>query len=378
VSPDEHLRQAKTALNSVSATAVTGRARTQLAELKRHLTALERASSSTSAATRSATGAAHTTRGSAARPNANWGTEVAAMDKILAELTDSNATSGSTGTSGAGTASATGTAGTRSRAAGAVTMDDATRAKLMEVRTHITAYATGMSGSQGTPQSDASAMSSPTTSSTRTSASAADAQAPANAQSADPESRTAQSSTAQGNTAQSNSAESNAAQGSTAQGSAAQSNTTQSETAQSSTTQATSAATAQVDAEAARRSLTAARDTLSQLTQLPAAAQLSGEARTQVSQLIANFNELITAQSNWRASYAKVAANLDAVLGPDNTDAEATQGAPVTATAQGAPPTGTVGTSGSAVASLDPAVRAKLIELRRNLSDFEKASGGRQ
>src|SRR5439155_271781 len=64
------------------------------------------------------------------------------------------------------------------------------------------------------------------------------------------------------------------------------------------------AADAAVDQEAARRHMTEARNTLSQLTQLPAAAQLAGEARAQVSQLIANFNELITAQSDWRANYA--------------------------------------------------------------------------
>lgn len=135
----------------------------------------------------------------------------------------------------------------------------------------------------------------------------------------------------------------------------------------------TAATQAQVDQEAARRHLTDARDTLTQLTQLPAAAQMSGDARTQVSQLIANFNELITTKSEWRASYTKVAANLDALLGPDNTDAEATGG--VSAGTTGT--TGAVGTSGTtaATANLDPAIRAKLVELRQKLSQFEKASG---
>jgi hypothetical protein len=151
---------------------------------------------------------------------------------------------------------------------------------------------------------------------------------------------------------------------------------------------------------------------LSQLTQLPAAAQLTGEARSQVAQLISNFNELITTQVQWRASYAKVAANLNSLLGPDNTDAEAAGGAPTAAgsagTAAAANPNapaapnasagtagsseagaaGTsgsstagstasaVGTSGNAAPQLDPAIRAKLVELRRNLVAFEKASGG--
>ena len=180
----------------------------------------------------------------------------------------------------------------------------------------------------------------------------------------------------------------------------------------------------QVDEDAARRALTAARDSLSQLTQLPAATQLNGEARAQVAQLISNFNELITTQVQWRASYAKVAANLNALLGPDNTDAEAAGGAPTaagsagttaaaadasaagtassatptagsstpgatatsgsspagsqpgtTAGAGAAPTAGAVGTSGSTM-QVDPTIRAKLIELRQNLKAFEKASSG--
>jgi hypothetical protein len=96
-----------------------------------------------------------------------------------------------------------------------------------------------------------------------------------------------------------------------------------------------------------------------------------------VSQLIANFNELTSAQSNWRASYVKVAANLTALLGPDTGDVAATASAPAATTAPA--PTGTagaVGTSGATAVSLDPGVRAKLVELRRNLVAFEKASGG--
>jgi hypothetical protein len=50
----------------------------------------------------------------------------------------------------------------------------------------------------------------------------------------------------------------------------------------------------------ARSHLAEARRVLSEVTTMPQAAQLQGEARTQVSQLITNFNALITAQSNWR------------------------------------------------------------------------------
>ena len=90
-------------------------------------------------------------------------------------------------------------------------------------------------------------------------------------------------------------------------------------------------------------------------------------------QLIANFNELITAQANWRASYAKVAANLTALLGSDSGDAAAA--APAAAT----PPTataGAIGTAGATKVELDPAIRERLVELRKNLAAFEKASGG--
>jgi hypothetical protein len=98
---------------------------------------------------------------------------------------------------------------------------------------------------------------------------------------------------------------------------------------------------------------------------MPEAAKLQGDARTQVSSLISNFNELITTQSDWRAAYAKVDANLAMLLGPDSPDA--------------APPasgvSGAVGTSGASAAALDPAVRAKLVEFRTHLKAFERAAG---
>ena len=121
---------------------------------------------------------------------------------------------------------------------------------------------------------------------------------------------------------------------------------------------------AQVDPAVTKQHLTAARDTLSQLTSLPEAAKLQGEPRTQVSELISNFNELITTQANWRASYDKVNANLTALLGPETAD----PAAPV--------PVGTSGTA--APAGIEPAVRAKLAEFRTHLKAFEKAAGGEQ
>jgi hypothetical protein len=339
-SPQEHLRQAKTALDSIPATAVTGRARTQLAELKRHMNALERASAAPSAST----GAPRATSGTAARvnANANWGTEVAAIDKILTEMTATDTATGTgaiTGTTGtSGNTRPTATAGNRSKAAAAVALDDATLAKLMEVRTHVVAYATSMSAPQTAPKGTEQAT-------------AGDAPAAT----ATPSAVTATNATA-------GSQDSHATAGAPASAPAPAASADNSRT--------------QVDQEAVRRHLTEARDTLAEITKLPAAAQLTGEARTQVSQLISNFNELITTQSNWTASYAKVEANLNALLGPaEASDASAPAPAPAPApdaTTQAATP---VGTSGTASVELDPAIRAKLVQLRTNLTDFQKAAG---
>jgi hypothetical protein len=240
-----------------------------------------------------------------------------------------------------GTSATPGAAGTTGKAAAAIALDDATRAKLMDIRTHITAYAAGMSGT-ATPKTDAPPAASPEPTAAAT---------PAEQPSATP----------------SAAAPSPAA-------------TTPSPAAQSPAPTAAAAAPAaaaqpQIDADGARRSLVAARESLTQLTKLPAATQLSGEARTQVGQLIANFNELISAQSNWRASYTKVAANLATLLGPDSGDAAATAAAPAAAASPTAT-AGAVGTAGSTKVELDPTIREKLMELRKNLAEFEKASGG--
>src|SRR5260221_2284021 len=76
-----------------------------------------------------------------------------------------------------------------------------------------------------------------------------------------------------------------------------------------------------VDAAAAKEHLTAARDTLSQLTAMPEAARLQGDARNQVSQIISDFNALISTQSDWRSAYAKGGAGLPPLLGPESPDA---------------------------------------------------------
>jgi hypothetical protein len=94
-----------------------------------------------------------------------------------------------------------------------------------------------------------------------------------------------------------------------------------------------------------------------------------------VSQVISSFNELITTQSDWRSVYSKVDSSLTTLLGPETADAPGTG------------VTGAVGTAGTAgVAAsptpaagsiqLEPAVRAKLVEFRKHLKEFEKAAGG--
>jgi hypothetical protein len=322
-SPQEHLSQAKAAADSITATSVPAKSHSQLAQLKKHLVALEKAGSSATSATHA--------RGTATKSNTTWGTDVAAIDKIITEMLGSETTTGASATPGA--------AGTTGKAATPIALDGATRAKLMDIRTHITAYAAGMSGTAALKT--AAAPANPDPAAAPTPAEQPPSTTPATAP--PPAATTPSTATAA--------------------------------MVPSPATAAAPAAQPQVDANAARLALTAARDSLNQLTQLPAAAQLSGDARTQVAQLITNFNELTSAQSNWRASYAKVAANLTALLGPDDGDVAATAGAPGAAIA----PTGTagtVGTSGATTVALDPGVRAKLVELRRNLAAFETASGG--
>ena len=134
LTPQEHLSEAKAALEKIQPASLTGRARTQVADLKRHLTALERAASAV---------AADPAQGTPA--GASWGTDAAAMDKILTELLGADSATGTSGRTS--TPGATGSAGASpSKAATAVALDETTRAALMDVRKHITAFATGMSG----------------------------------------------------------------------------------------------------------------------------------------------------------------------------------------------------------------------------------------
>lgn len=115
------------------------------------------------------------------------------------------------------------------------------------------------------------------------------------------------------------------------------------------------------DAAISRRHLTAARNTLSQMTQLPAAAEITGEARAQVSQLIRQFNELIAADHDWRASLDSVKASLERLIG----------GEPGAVPTTGTDPTATDETR---TLTLDPQIRAQLTEFRTHLEAFEQAA----
>jgi hypothetical protein len=342
-SPEEHLKQAKAALDRIQSTSLTSETRTKLAELKRHMSALERGGEGGTASTKGKTPA------STDRAGASWGTEVAAMDKILADLLGPDSSTGTKGMTG--TTPAPGAAGTTgSKAAATVALDEATRAALTEVRSHIVAYAAGKSGTPA-PQGDAAMASPKADTPATTPAEEPSAAAPAAAAAAAP-------------------AAEPAAVPSTEPAAAPQQ-----DPAAPSTAAAAPQQPADADQEAARRHLLAARDALNQLTQLPAAAQLTGDTREQVSQLIANFNELITTQSQWRASYAKVTSNLTALLGPDTKGADTAAALPPAAPESTAAP-GAVGTSGVGAVEMDPSIRAKLVELRRNLTEFETALGG--
>ncbi len=339
--PQAHLRKAEDALNDIPAAAVTGQNKTRINDLKQRLNKLERA-----VAANEATGSAAAQSQAASQGSVQWDKEVAAIDRILTQLIgpDAGAAAGSaTGTSG--TAGATGTSGAR-----AGNLDASAQAKLAEVRTHVTAFAAAM-GKGGSEQA-ASSSTPPAASGT------AAAGTSATSSSAGTSSGTA------GATGTSGSMTGSA-------GSAATTGTAGTQppaTAQAAPQGQSAAPTAQVDPDAAKQHLTAARNSLSEMTQLPAASQLTGDARTQITQLISNFNELITTNAEWRASYTKVEANLTALLGSETTDESA-------ARAASSGTAGAVGTSGSAGA-LDPGIRAKLVEFRNHLDKFEQAAGG--
>jgi len=356
------VREAKQALSSIPQTAIPTADRTKFTQLKTHLNALDRAVAGNASAVSPSASAAHGAKSASA--NANWGTEVAAIDKILTELigpATGSAASSSAMTSGAAGSetAATGTSGRAASAARATTLDDNSKTQLQLVRRHITELAAAMSGApaQSGDTAAASSGASPDSTGAQPSASSASASSASSSPAEPAASAQSPTTTPASGTGTETAAGASSAQPPTASPSAS--------------------AQGHVDPTAAKQALSEARDSLSQLTSLPEASRLQGENRTQVSQLIANFNELITTQSNWSASYAKVDANLNALLGTGGMDAYASAAMP-SPTPTSPDPTatpGAVGTAGTAKADLDPAIRAKLVDLRRNLDEFHKAAG---
>lgn len=347
--PQEHLRKADAALNDISADAITGNAKTQIAELKKHVNALQ---------TMTASGATSAT-------SSDWSAEAAAADRILSGLLAGTPQTGTPSASTAGEPRPTGTSGTTSPSAtAAVSLDQETRANLQKVRENLTAFAAAM-GRTASPSSSSPDKTAPSETAPTSQASAQSSTAPVEESGSTTAPTAAQAAT----TGQQPQAESATQPPASAQAPGQQPADNPAGQAPSTTASATaSAAPGQADTDAAKQALTAARDTLSQLTQLPAAQQLTGESRTQVSQLISHFNELITTNTDWKASYAKVEADLTSLMGPQTAD-ESPAAAP-------AATPGAVGTSGTAAASLDPAIKAKLGEFRTHLNAFEKAAGG--
>ena len=289
--PQEHLQRVDAALNSISPTAASGKAKAQIAELKKRVHELEKLTANNpSGAVAAPTGAK--TEKADAKSGSKWAAEAAAADKILGELlADTSATGAASATTPIGS-NPTGTTGTSpSKATAAVTLDEETRAKLTTARASLTAFATAMSGSVPPPPATTSPSAQPAAASTASTAAATPTAEPAT-----PASPTTPPPTTQPATPP------------TQPATPAQPLAT---TTQAPTDPA--AAPLKPDADGAKRALTAARDSLGEVTKLPAAQQLSGEMRTQLTQLIANFNELITTNTEWKASYAKVDANLTAL-----------------------------------------------------------------
>ncbi len=115
--------------------------------------------------------------------------------------------------------------------------------------------------------------------------------------------------------------------------------------------------------------LTAARQDLADITKLPAATHIQGEARNDLNQLISNFNALITSTGpEWRQAYDKVQGTLASLLGPDPAAQAAASGSTM-----GGSPVGTTG--GAPPVQLDPTVVAKLNDLRQHIDEFGDTVG---
>jgi hypothetical protein len=131
-----------------------------------------------------------------------------------------------------------------------------------------------------------------------------------------------------------------------------------------------SQAAAQANQEAIKSSLLGAQTALSEMIKLPAAAQLQGDVRTMVSGFIGEFNAFATLPKDWKAKYQTASASLDKML------AVAAAAPPAPAAAPAAPAAPAAGApAAEGPGTWDPTVVEKLKEVRKNLYDFEKATG---
>lgn len=341
-----HLQEAKQVFDTIPRNAVRGANAAKINDIRRRLTVLERnysatgssASSSSSSSSSSSASATAGRRSRASRAGASdWGTELAAIDRDLTALIgrESAGTAGTSGTE-AQTPEATGTSSKPSGRAPASPSREISadvRSKLEQVRMHLNQFAAAASGT--TPSGS---MSSTAGSMTGT---PSEPSAPAPA----PEPAT------QGAVGTSGTQPPSGTQGTMG-------------------TQGTQPPpSGRADQQAARQHLSEARQSLADLTALPQAQQLQGDTRTKVSQLISQFNALITAETDWRTNYQQVEQTLNSILASSPSSGAATQGAVGTtgSTAAG---------SASAAVSLDPAIRSKLEEFRTHLMEFNAAAGG--
>src|SRR6476659_2635394 len=127
--PQEHLERADAALKSISPTAASGKAKSQIAELKKRVNALQKLTANNPSGAAAAPSGAKTEKADA-KGGSKWAAEAAAADKILGELLADTSPTG---------------------AVAAVTLDQETRAKLTTARASLTAFATAMSGSAPPP-----------------------------------------------------------------------------------------------------------------------------------------------------------------------------------------------------------------------------------
>ena len=131
------------------------------------------------------------------------------------------------------------------------------------------------------------------------------------------------------------------------------------------------------DEAKSRQALVQARETLAEVTKMPEASQLQGQARTEVAQLINNFNTLLGAEANWYESYQAVMRNVYNIVGPATPD-EMTGGGSTTTGTTGTTGSGTTGSAAGAAAGsaeIPSAIRNKLTQFRQQLMEFGRAAG---